>query len=134
MLSPHFRLILASTFFAPVLLLYCANDLMHRCIGTSKNTVNDPFPLFVIWIVIVISGISIFLCSHILKRSIEQSPPGSLKVKTFNRRDQDVLSFVLIFLLPFVRVSSVSSTIQFIFYLIIFAVITIVMTDISAYQ
>lgn len=134
MLSTHFRYILSSTFFAPVLLLYCANDLLHRYIGTSKCTVDAPIPLFIIWIVILLSSLSIFLCSHILKRSIVQSPPSTLKVKTFNRRDQGVLSFVLIFLLPFIWVSSVSSTIQFIFYLVIFAVITIVMTDISAYQ
>ena len=133
MLSIHFRFLLTATLFSPVLLLFCINDFIYRWTANPETAI-DKNPPLIIWIFIATSILLAVSCFSIMKRIMRQATPCLLRVKTFSRRDQGALSFVLIFLLPFVRIADVLSTAQYMLYIVIFIVITIVVSDISAYQ
>ena len=133
MVSGHFRFLLTATLFSPVLLLFCINDVLHRRVFCTKPVIDKNIPV-IIWVFFAIALLLAFLCIFIVKRAIKNILPGPLRVKTYTRRNQDTLSFVLIFLLPFVNISDVITTEQYIIYFLIFLIITVVMSDISAYQ
>ena len=130
MLTIHFRLLLTATLFAPMLLLFCIYEFIYKC---SKNTI-DKNTFIVMFVFLGVSISLILFCYIIMRRATKQAPPRLLKVKSFGRRDQGILSFIFTFLFPLIRIPGLPSIAQYAICFIVFATVTIVISDIGGYQ
>ena len=130
MLTIHFRILLTTTLFAPMLFLFGIYELIYRC---SKNTI-DKSTFIVVFVFLAVSISLILLCYMIMKHATKQAPPRLLKVKSFGRRDQGILSSIFTFLFPLIRIPGLPSIGQYVICFIVFAIAAIVISDLGGHQ
>ena len=95
MLSALAKLLLVSTSLAPVL-----GALAVINISDGKHWLE-----WAVWL--GIAAILIFLCWSLLLYAAKNAPEDSLAISEFERADQEVLAFLLAYLLPFISTDSV---------------------------
>ncbi len=88
----HFiRMFFAATSLAPLILV----------IGVSFSEDKSSYIYFFCGLILCL--LLIFICCAILKRFAKQMPKSNRVIKTIERKDNDILAYLFIFLLPFIR-------------------------------
>ena len=90
------KLLLVSTSLSPVFLVVVVNQLER---GKS-------WTCWIGWL--IAAFILVGLCRHLLGAVAKRAPRALLDVKEFERKDQEMLTFLFIYLLPFIRSGSSS--------------------------
>ena len=91
MLNIIAKFLLVLTSLSPVLFV----------IGVNQFERGKPWVCCIIWIALAL--VSVVFCWGMLKYSVTRARDGSIYIKEFERKDQEMLTFLFIYLLPFLR-------------------------------
>ena len=94
MLSILAKLVLVSTSLAPVLIAIAINQYEN----------DKPWTYWILWIIAAV--VLICLCSFILNYLVNNAQKCKLFIKEFEPKNHEVLTFLFIYLLPFLRLDS----------------------------
>ena len=96
MLNFSAKCLLVSTSLSPVLIANAINQF-ERC---------EPWKSYVWWLVAAL--LLVILCWRLLRYAENKAEIHEFQIKEFERKDQELLAFLLIYLLPFVRSENVT--------------------------
>lgn len=122
MLNGIARVLLVSTSLAPILGAVAVNQFSHDKHWSS----------WVGWLLVTV--LLVFLCWAMLRYAASNAQKHSLHVKEFERNDQEVLTFLLTYLLPFVSTENLSFTGDWLTGAYILAIIALVVSHAGAFH
>ena len=133
MLSTLSRFILVITSLAPVASIIIAIEICNSNHCFFKQHILIPLTISVI-ISILITGVGTLICKNILDRASNIGNPYPKSVMDYEKSDDKVIAFLLIFLLPFIRSFNPMGILQIILLVIIYLIIVIFMLMSESYQ
>ena len=127
--------LLALTSFAPLLCIIAINHFVSEQTLEATDLSNDEKTLWMI-LVLDMAICLIFACWGIMKKASKKGATSILEIQEFNRRDQGILVFMFIYLLPLIRSpdSLFTNWQTTIGTLIVFTFIIVIINDIGAYN
>ena len=127
--------LLALTSFAPLLCIIVINHFVGELTSGSIDLLCDRNTLWMILVFDIAICLSV-ACWGIMKKASRKGATSILEIREFNRRDQGILVFMFIYLLPLIRSpdSLFTSWQTTIGTLIVFTFIIIIINDIGAYN
>ena len=120
MLNIPAKCLLALTSLSPVLLVWAVNQ-MER--GTSIATAG--------WPILAAILLAIF-CKLLLRYAQENTQTYKLHIKEFENKDQEVLTFLFIYLLPFVRGTTFAS--EWLTSILVLAILIVAIATVGAFH
>ena len=127
--------LLALTSFAPLLLIIAIKHFLGEQTLWATDLCNDTKTLWMI-LVFDIAVFLFFICWKMMKYASRRGHIFPLEIQEFNRRDQGILVFMFIYLLPLIRSpnSLFANWQTTIGTLMVFAFIILIINDIGAYN
>ena len=122
MLNLFAKVLLASTCLSPVLVAVAITSIEQ----------SEPWTWWVWWILVAI--LLVVLCWALLEYQAQNGQKESITIKEFERRDQEMLVFLFIYLLPFLRVVDPVFSPQWLAGGYILAIIVIAIADVGAFH
>ena len=116
------RSLLVFTSFSPVVFIF----------GISQWERDHSFKCFMLYL--AISILMIFGCLGILKLAEKKSPKGSIHIKELEHKGGDILAYLFILLLPFIRSDNSSFGSQALTTIACILIIILTMADIGVYH
>ncbi len=131
MLYKKAKIALILTSFSPIIIVFGINEVIANC---NRNT--DVFNQAVSVLIgsIIIFAISIGLCSIIMWRVVKTGQTSKLITKSYDRKDGGMLGFMVVYILPIIRMTNSLTIWQYILYAIVIITIVGTMSEIGKYQ
>ncbi|MEW6400190.1 MAG: hypothetical protein AB1649_00225 [Chloroflexota bacterium] len=122
MLNTFAKFLLVSTSLSPVLGAVAVNQFAH----------NQPLTSWGPWLVVAL--LLVFLCWALLRYSAKNAQKHVFLIKEFERNDQEILAFLLAYLLPFVSKENMAFTGEWMTGAYILAIIFLVIAHAGAFH
>ena len=132
MLKRRFKFTLMITSLSPVLAIFGIMQL--RCFDWSKFDIFSLSTILSVIFYLIIPCVLAIRCYTITNELSKSGEIFSLRIKEFSRRDHGILSFIFIYLFPFIISPSPLLVFDYVMYGCVFIIITIIMTDIGSYN
>ena len=122
MLSIFAKILLVSTSLSPVLLVMAVNQAERCTTWTSWGW----------WLVPAI--FLVVLCWILLRGTEKKAQQHLIYIKEFERKDQEMLTFLFIYLLPFIRSENLTFASEWITSLCVVVIITLTIAHVGAFH
>ena len=100
MLYTRVKLALILTSLCPIVIVFGINE-----VANSKSSIfGGAFSALLISIIIFL--LSLGLCYFIIRGALKTGESSKLTIKSYDRRDEGLLSFMVIYILPIIRMSN----------------------------
>ena len=133
MLSKPARFLLILTSLTPVVSIILAIEISNRDCGFVNKSLLTQLAMAAVLFFIFI-GIGYVVCRFILKRASNVGNEYPLSVLDYEKSDDKIITFLLIFLLPFLRSFNPAGAFQLVLLTVIYVVVIIFMVKAEAYQ
>ena len=133
MLSPFSRILLVLTSLTPVVSILLAIEIANIKCSFLNRTLLIQLSMTAVLLIIFI-GIGSVGCHFILKRASNRGNPYPINVSDYEKSDDKIIAFLVIYLLPFIRAFNPMGYLQLFLLIIIYVVIIIFMVISESYQ
>lgn len=133
MLSKLARIVLVLTSLTPVVSIILVIEIANINCSFLNKTLPIQFAMTVALFIVII-GIGSIVCKIILKRASNVGNEYPINVLDYEKSDDKIITFLLIFLFPFIRTFNPMGAFQFFLLIIIYVVIIIFMVKSESYQ
>ena len=118
--------------FAKSLLVLTSLSPVFFVMGVSEWERGEQFTSWIGWL--VVASVLITLCWGLLKFAAKKFQKTPIRVKAFERKDQEVLTFLFIYLLPFIRAGASTFACERITSICIFVIIIAALARADAFH
>ena len=133
MLSTFARILLVLTSLTPVISILLVIEIANINCSFLNRTLLIQLAMTVVLLSLFI-GIGSVGCNFILNRASNRGNPYPIKVLDYEKNDDKIITFLVIYLLPFIRVFNPMGYLQLFLLIIIYIVIIVFMVISESYQ